>query len=484
MLLAAQSVCAQQSVIDSLNRQLAITPDNHTRAELLNELSFAYHRYSLPKANELAEEAITLSVNTRFPRGEAMGYNNLGIVAAIQGDSKQGLALFLRALNIYDSIRDKEAAAKVLNNIAGVHLQEHDFKKALDYSSRSLTMLEGTGKWLPIGNAYISLALIWMEQQQLEQAQNMVDHAIEAFEQAHRHDKLAEANIIKAQLLLRKNLFEAALQLCEETKQQTSRDNYPTVYVELLQIEATVYEQRGDHEAAIRQLLEAQHAGAQVSSRAIQIKTLGLLYEAYAKKSKADSALYYFEKFSQANREWFDVERARQMAVLEQLYESERKDKLISLNQQQLATQRVYLVVAAVVVILSIIGSYSIFRLYRNKQKLYHRLEESNHEIAMQADYLHDLNRRLEQVNTNLEAEVMARTEKITQQNTRLVELAFFAAHNLRAPLARVLGLVQLMQLESRAHDSHNLLDKLAESAEELDCIVKDVGHRIEQNIQ
>jgi tetratricopeptide (TPR) repeat protein len=483
LLLISTTAGAQQSVIDSLTARLQRATHDRERVDLFNQLAFSYHDFSLPRSIELAEEAIRIAKQSQLATGEAMGYNNLGIVAAIQGDSHQGLEYFLRALTIYDSIGDKPAAARLLNNIAGIHLQEHNYEKAVHYSHQSLEMLKDTQHWTAMGNAHMSLGLIYQQTIKGDKALSMVDAAVVCFERDRRFDKVAEANVLKAELLVSRGDKAQARRICLDAMTSLNKHDFPVRYAELLQVVATIDDQEGAYDVAIDRLQEAQRLAQHVASRPSQIKTLGLLYEVYAHKQKADSALYYFERYKQLNHEWFDLERARQVAVLESLYHSEKVDKQLAISRQQLQVQKVFLAVALVVIVSVSFGAYSFFRLYRRKKKLSRRLEESNHEIAQQAEYLHDLNRKLEQINTNLEAEVMVRTQRITQQNTRLMELAFFAAHNLRAPLARVLGLIQLMQMETWANDSSGLLQRLDQSAEELDVIVKDIGKRIEENI-
>ena len=51
------------------------------------------------------------------------------------------------------------------------------------------------------------------------------------------------------------------------------------------------------------------------------------------------------------------------------------------------------------------------------------------------------------QQNENLEMEVSKRTNELVEYNQQLEQFAFIAAHNLRAPVARILGLGQLIQM-------------------------------------
>jgi signal transduction histidine kinase len=64
--------------------------------------------------------------------------------------------------------------------------------------------------------------------------------------------------------------------------------------------------------------------------------------------------------------------------------------------------------------------------------------------------------------------------EKIERQNQRLLEIAWIQSHRVRAPVASILGLTQLFNLD----DSHNaeIIPMLKHAAEELDEVIRDIN--------
>jgi signal transduction histidine kinase len=63
------------------------------------------------------------------------------------------------------------------------------------------------------------------------------------------------------------------------------------------------------------------------------------------------------------------------------------------------------------------------------------------------------------------------------EYNQQLEQFAFIAAHNLRAPVARILGLGQILELSRNNPDEEKMIvDKLILTTEELDQVVKDVN--------
>jgi ligand-binding sensor domain-containing protein/signal transduction histidine kinase len=122
----------------------------------------------------------------------------------------------------------------------------------------------------------------------------------------------------------------------------------------------------------------------------------------------------------------------------------------------------------------------------RNDQLL-HRQEE----IASQRDLLSNQNQKLNEArqtieeqneeillhNQTLDQEVKERTKELVEYNQQLEQFAFIAAHNLRAPVARILGLGQILELSRNNPDDEKMIvDKLIFTTEELDKVVKDVN--------
>jgi len=74
--------------------------------------------------------------------------------------------------------------------------------------------------------------------------------------------------------------------------------------------------------------------------------------------------------------------------------------------------------------------------------------------------------------------DITDRTEKemkIKEQNEQLLEIAWIESHKLRAPLANMLGLIELLNLQQAGEDSDELKEKLNVSCQELDKIIHEV---------
>jgi len=122
-------------------------------------------------------------------------------------------------------------------------------------------------------------------------------------------------------------------------------------------------------------------------------------------------------------------------------------------------------------------------------------LMQSNEEILTQRDLVSKQKTKLEEANIiiekqnleikrrneNLEKEVDIRTQELVEYNQQLEQFAFISSHNLRAPVARILGLGQLLEISgNNATDIALILQGLISTALELDRVVRDLNTILE----
>jgi signal transduction histidine kinase len=78
--------------------------------------------------------------------------------------------------------------------------------------------------------------------------------------------------------------------------------------------------------------------------------------------------------------------------------------------------------------------------------------------------------------NENLEEEIQKRTKELVDYNHQLEQFAFISSHNLRSPIARILGLGNLLELTVDTADESVIKKNLVHEARELDRVVKELS--------
>lgn len=117
-------------------------------------------------------------------------------------------------------------------------------------------------------------------------------------------------------------------------------------------------------------------------------------------------------------------------------------------------------------------------------------MQAQSDEIATQRDVLAMQNAKLQEAQfiiekqkQQLEVEVDDRTQdlklandELIRQNNQLEQFAFISAHNLRAPLARILGLANVLEHSAEGDERNIIIQKMISSSRDLDQVIRDLN--------
>jgi signal transduction histidine kinase len=104
------------------------------------------------------------------------------------------------------------------------------------------------------------------------------------------------------------------------------------------------------------------------------------------------------------------------------------------------------------------------------------QIRVKNIELSDQTSRINGFNEELRAINEHLEERVHERTRALEEQNEQLTEYAFINSHLLRAPLSRILGLINLIHESELSHRERELITHLHESGRQLDAIVHKIS--------
>lgn len=92
-------------------------------------------------------------------------------------------------------------------------------------------------------------------------------------------------------------------------------------------------------------------------------------------------------------------------------------------------------------------------------------------------------NKEIEHINNNQQNIISKRTEELLFKNKKLLELSEIHAHNLREPLTRILGLLEIAELYNDDDLRKTIMPKLKGAAIDLDQIFRDVVSQSDETV-
>lgn len=108
-------------------------------------------------------------------------------------------------------------------------------------------------------------------------------------------------------------------------------------------------------------------------------------------------------------------------------------------------------------------------------------IQSQNAEIQTQNEEIHAQAEEIKGINENLESIVLERTRELEMKNRALEEYAFINAHQLRSPVASILGLINLAKKVELNDEARIIMTHMEDSTVKLDQVVTTITKAIER---
>lgn len=500
------AVLAQTPRVDSLEKVLAnYTKQDTVRVDLLNRLAFEKYLSDPERAVNYAKEARTLSTQLNYLPGLALSYRHTGLALWTQANLSYALEYFLKGLKIADSLGYAQIQADITGNIGLVynglgnyrqalsffetslakqrHLKNRkreiimlnnmgdcyfflkDYNKALEIYGQSLTLGTPIGFLIEtnnrnIGNVHEALGNLDSAMNHYVISQKLTDQFNLGKEKAMIRLSIASVLLKKGKQNEAENLVRQAVTLATKGKYRAQlRDAYAMLsdiarqkglYKESFEF----YKSSVAYRDSIQNLVETSRIASvrleyEMQKKQLEINQLRTDTELKVKDLSLKNALLFFS-----------------IAVLLLftlfIFTTVRNNKLLKARNNEVSKQRSELIA------------------------LNNEIISQREEVMAQRDSLMDknqqielVNRKMATVNETLEDMVQQRTKVLQEQNQKLSDYAFITAHNLRAPLARVMGLVNLLMSKINTEERPVILNHLKKSSEDLDTVVRSISETL-----
>jgi signal transduction histidine kinase len=466
-------VYAQQSdikAIDSLQRILPGTKTDSARFSILIQLAKRYYNVDLKKSVEHGQEALDLAHEHQNEKELQQAYNILRRIhrrlgnftmaieytmenlkyAEKQKDTFEILDSYSSLGNIYSSIENFPEAKKNLDKayVLGKQIGAENLSSIMNFMGRSFTKMK----------QYDS-ARYWMnEALKREQQISPTGYTI-----SYIYNNMAEVYFMEKKFDKASFYYELSMALPEERKSQFGM----TFSLNGL---ARVYIQQQKYKKAIESITKSLEVSKRNSFRDKAKEAYGILYEIYEAQHDYKNALHFYKQFNLYQDSIFSEDNVQFIENLKINYQTERVEneneilkKNAELKDARIREQR-SITVGSIVTILSLIILLIILSLnFYQKKKTNILLAASNENLEQVVN-----ERTSELTNTNTE---------LIRQNTQLEQFGYIIAHNLRSPVARILGLANIINSNhfEMPRDSV-VLEKLEHSAIDLDTIIHDLN--------
>ncbi len=425
---------------------------------------------------------------------QAYAYNQIGIAWYYADDIKKSTENYFAALEILSAVEDHELLARINNNIGWNLQKQGDLKSAIEYFLKAESHAAKITNKSFLANTLNNLGVAYKNSDNYTEALNMYNKAYEINQELNNVEgqifNLGNIGILHLRLGdydKSKQYLAIMRPLIIQTQDTASMVNYLITSGELslalnLPQPALDSVQRG-LELVSKVGLASQHA-----------KLVFLQYQAYEALGQYEKALGSYIYYAELSDSIYRTGQTEFIQELSAKYNVTEKEKDLQLAQNKNLEQKLYLILISAGLALSLLALSLILRNYRLKRRKnkelnslnkelknsYLTIKEQNEEIQVQSEELREAYEEIQVINENLESTVAERTKKLKIHNEKLMKYARMNAHDVRGPIARILGLIQLFAITEPLEQAQ-YISMIKLSAEELDKVIHEMNKILEE---
>jgi len=510
-----------QPLIDSLLKVLSRSKEDTNKVKLLTRLSFAYSDIDPDAGISLGQKALSLSQTLNWSKGIAEAILDLGVNYEAKADHSKALEHYKRGLNLFEQLGDKNNIAKTLADMALVQVAKGNYPEALEYDFKALNISDGLGQKKSSALILENIGIIYFEQKEYSKTTEYYANALKiysdigdkesiarnlgnvgivlaakgeyakAIEQHLKafkmHEALGDINSIQVNLANAgdaynhlKNYPQAlsyqlrALRICEQLGNRNSiainLGNIGETYLNIAKDPAVTVtstirlgqDKQADLRNAISYLGKAVGLCEETNFSGPLIEFSQNLSEAYFLSTDYKHAFESLKQYMLTKDSVFSLQNKIHIVNLEEEREEELRGKETLIKGKQIEIQELtiskkhsqqLLYIACIILLLLIMGIVlRVLYVYRRSNSVLLR-EEKRHLLLIE-----------EQI------------DRLKKQTSVLREISHMQAHDVRGPVATILGLVQVFNFDNLSDPGNKVvIEGIAAMTETLDAAVQEV---------
>lgn len=286
------------SLLNILNKA-----DDHSKIDILNNLSMKYWNYSLDSSFYFANEALNLAHIQQYKKGISDAYNRIGNVYSFQDEQEKALEFYQKSLDIRLELKDSEGISNIYNNIAIAYYSQNQLGIALDYYYKALKESKQRNDKSDIASYYSSVGNIYYALNDYTNAIKNFSYSIELVKELKNDVALADIYNLLGNIYSDISSYEEALsyflKALEIYEKQDDKSGISMLYNNL----GIIYQKLKENDKALdyyKKSLSMDEASGYKEGQASALNNIGTAYDEQGNKEKA---LDYYNKALEINKE-------------------------------------------------------------------------------------------------------------------------------------------------------------------------------------
>lgn len=475
-----------QNEFDSLAQIVRSSQDTVIQVDALNQMAYLLRVTKPDTTVRIAKIAEQLAKTYNYPIGEADAQMRQAIGLTQLGNYYEALQLYLSANSIYEALKNQARIASSLNNIGRLYGLIDDNDRALDNYKEAAKLFAELKHIKNEGAALNNIGYLYKLSGEYDTSLDYLNRSRNCAQLIHKPESEIYPIYNIGSVYMLRNMADSAFRYLNMARDMAIQyQNQYILSLSLIDL-GLMNLKSGQIEEAETSLTQAYDV-ASISGMRSEKSTAALhLSDVLERQDNYKDALKFHKIYKTITDSLFNRNLARRMAFQEAEHEfnqmhfqDEVERKKEEIEQAKALSNALWIrntLIAGIVAMILI--CYLFYINYKRKRYANEALKKLNLQIESQAEELRRANHEIMVVNTNLETIVNERTKELKRRNKQLKEYLSSNSHIVRAPLARILGLVDLYDPK----DTENLdfiNQSLHTSATELDNALRQINEKL-----
>lgn len=369
-LLFCTTVRAQTSLLDSLIANAkAHTDDDTVRVQLFNSISSNAWGFDPEITKNYAQKALALSRKLKFTRGIADSYREMSRYYWTQTEYDKSTDFALMALKEYEHCNNLKGISACYSTIGTCYSQANNYEKAIYYHNLALGINTKLKNTRGIGKNLNSLGYIFELQKDFQKAllyyKQALDIRLGVGEKVDITLSYANVGSIYCYLKNYPRSLEYLFKSLPLAKEINNKNYIALIYQNI----GEVYYNINKYKEGEFYLKNALALGDEIGDKKRREGVYEVLKNLEESRKNYQAAFYYLERLQAVRDTLYTQDRSRQMARMETLYETNKKEQTIKIMQQEKDMQTVWRNALTIGIILATIVTLIIYKLQKSRMR-------------------------------------------------------------------------------------------------------------------
>jgi len=462
---------------------------SHDSLMSLNEEAFTLVFSDINKADSIVELVYNIALYQNDSIAIARAVSIKGSINWAYAKYNLSLKWYFNSLARYEILKDTLGVIKNYNNIAEVYKKLKYNENSLHYLHLARNVIKTYSKIESSVLNNLNIAQIFINMNENDSASFYLNLAKKAPEKEVSLKMISFLNYLYAKLNKNQGRFEEAIVYLEQSIHFANLANNVVRQADAYLLLGELYLSVNNLDKAKLELTKALEIAQKFGYEHIELGVYKTLYQIAVKEGDSTQAFNNLLNYSELKDTIYNLSVSRQAAEFETVYQLEKMEKENSLLQQKhddnsnIIKYQIAFIMAAIFALF--IAIY--FLLIVNKQRKSLKValtelevksklvEAQKHKLEKQSQTTDLLNKELTLLNKNLDSRAQQIAREMEVKNKKMNKYAFMNAHKLRAPIASILGLINLFGKDITTQDEKAMIRMLKESAHKLDNVVHEI---------